>query len=184
MQFDLSKIKARLDGIGDGFAGREAKVGWIDAGNYATGDRLPVATVAAIQEFGSPGGMIPPRPFFRPTIAAKKKEWADLLAQGMRAVVKGKATAEQVLDGVGLQAVGDVSEKLESEDFLPLKPITLMLRKMRDDDPSLVVTGRTVAEAARRVAEGEPGATGGRADPLHDTGFMVATLTHVVCDAE
>ena len=55
---------------------------------------------------------------------------------------------------------------------------------MRDDDPSLVVTGRTVAEAARRVAEGEPGATGGRADPLHDTGFMVATLTHVVCDAE
>lgn len=174
LSFD--KIRARLDSIADGFVGQEAKVGWFPAAKYADG--TPVAYVAAIQENGVSARGIPPRPFIRPTIADRRTAWVDTMTQGMRAVVKGKATAEQVLEGVGLAASADIGITLASGQFVPLSPITLMLRRMRDEDPTLVVTGRVIGEAAARVKAGEPGSS--RTQPLHDTGLMVSTLTHLV----
>ena len=177
---DFAKIKARLEAIPAGFADREAKVGWFPSAQYKDG--TPVAYVAAIQEQGAPTVGIPPRPFIRPTIADRKGDWVGVMTQGMRAVVKGKATADDVLEGVGLQASADIGKTLASSQFQALSPITLMLRKMRDDDANLVVTGKVVGEAARRVAAGEEGSS--RTQPLHDTGYMISTLTHIVGDAE
>lgn len=67
-----AKLK-QLDGV-------ETKVGWFSSARYETGQ--PVAGVMAIQEFGS--GPIPPRPFFRTTIAEQKQAWADYAAQARR----------------------------------------------------------------------------------------------------
>ncbi|HEX7687353.1 MAG TPA: hypothetical protein VF453_06590 [Burkholderiaceae bacterium] len=177
---NFDKIRARLEAIPEGFAERVAKVGWFPAAQYKDG--TPVAYVAAIQENGYSAGGIQARPFIRPTIADRKGAWVKVMADGMRAVVKGRASAEQVLDGVGLQAAGDIAHTLGTASFAPLSPVTLMLRKMRDDDPSLVMNRRAVAEAAARVARGEAGST--RTDPLHDTGLMISSLTHLVGEAE
>lgn len=179
-ELNFDKIRARLDGIAEGFTGQETKVGWFPGAKYPDG--TSVAYVAAIQENGVTAKAIPPRPFIRPTIADRKSAWVGVMEQGMRAVVKGTATAEQVLDGVGLQAAADIGITLASGQFVALSPITLMLRKMRDEDPALVMGGKVVAEAARRVAAGETGST--RDQPLHDTGLMLTTLTHLVGAAD
>ncbi len=173
---NFAKVNARLAAIAKGFEGRVAKVGWFPSAQYRDG--TPVAYIAAIQEFGASNNKIPARPFIRPTIANRKGKWALIMKDGVIAVVKGRATAEQVFEGVGLQAAADIGVTLASGNFEDLSKITLMLRKMRDDDPSLVVTGKVVAEAAARVAAGEDGSD--RTQPLHDTGLMIATLTHQV----
>lgn len=176
---NFDKVLARLEGVTEDMGTRVAQVGWFDTAKYPDG--TPVAYVAAIQEKGSPGNGIPPRPFIRPTIEDQKAAWSKTIGDGLRQVILGKLTTEQVLDGVGLQAAGDIGAEIERGSFDPLSPITLMLRKMRDDDPSLVVTGKTVGEAAARVAAGEEGST--RTTPLQDSGLLLATLTHLVGDA-
>jgi hypothetical protein len=177
---NFDKIKAKLETVAKGFDGRVAKVGWFPAAKYKDG--TPVAYVASIQENGVSSQKIPARPFIRPTVADRKAKWVEVMASGAKAVVKGRATADDVLDGVGLQAEGDIGVTLASGKFDPLSPITLMLRKMRDDDPGLVVTGKVVGEAAARVAAGEEGSD--RTQPLHDSGLLLSTLTHQVGDDE
>jgi hypothetical protein len=179
---DLSRVMAKIDAIGEGFANREAKAGFFSGQNYEDG--TPVAYVAAIQEFGAPDQNIPPRPFMRPTVEDKKGEWSQNIADGMRAVVAGRLTADDVLDAVGAAAAGDIVKTLAAGDFKALSPITLMLRKMRDEhkgDSGWRVTGATVGEAARRVAAGEQGSD--RTTPLDDTGYLMAHVQHQVGDA-
>lgn len=180
--FDLSRVTAKIDAIGEGFANREAKVGFFAGQNYEDG--TPVAYVATIQEFGAPDQGIPPRPFMRPTVEDKKGEWSQDIANGMRAVLKGRLTADDVLDAVGAAAAGDIVKTLAAGDFKALSPITLMLRRMRDEhkgDANWQVTGATVGEAARRVAAGEPGSD--RTTPLDDSGYLIAHVQHQVGDA-
>jgi hypothetical protein len=179
---DLSRVMAKIDAIGEGFANREAKIGFFAGKNYEDG--TPVAYVAAIQEFGSPENGIPPRPFMRPTVEDKKGAWSADIAGGMRAVIKGRLTADDVLDAVGAAAAGDIVKTLAAGDFKALSPITLMIRKMKDEhrgDPNWRMSGAKVGEAAARVAAGEAGST--RATPLDDTGYMMANVQHQVGDA-
>ncbi len=122
---------------------------------------------AFVQEYGAGG--TPARPFFRPMVAEKSPAWGNEFARILRAVqfdmVKG-------LELLGQRIRGQLVASLRDRPQLPLSPVTLMLRKMKDDDPTLRVTGRTVVEAIRRVAAGLPGATGTRAKPLNDTGRL------------
>lgn len=179
---DLSRVMAKIDAIGEGFANREAKIGFFAGQNYEDG--TPVAYVAAIQEFGSPENGVPPRPFMRPTVEDKKGEWAADIAGGMRQVLKGRMTADDVLDAVGAAAAGDIVKTIAAGDFKALSPITLMLRKMRDENKGNAdwhMSGAKVSEAAARVAAGEPGST--RTAPLDDTGYLMAHVQHQVGDA-
>ena len=156
-------------------AGIETRVGWFPGAKYETG--TPVAYVAAIQEFGS--GPIPPRPFFRPTIMAEENNWKQYAAQGAKAVLNGKATAHDVMDGLGERAQEDVKETINRITSPPLSPITLELRAMKHKNPGLKITGKTVGEAAARVRQ--PGyqlASGTPDKPLIDTKTFITTLTH------
>jgi hypothetical protein len=74
---------------------------------------------------------------------------------------------------------GQLQQSIADTDAPALSQITLMLRKMRSEDQSLVVTGKTVGEAARRVAEGESTA-GVSTKPLDDTGHMKASVDYEV----
>lgn len=162
-----------------GFDNRVAKVGWMESAIYPNGKQ--VAEVALIQEMGAPGASIPARPFLRPTVDDNKAEWERKFAAGVNAVMRDRISAEQVLEQMGLLAAGQMRAKLGSGDFLKLSPITLMLRKWRDADSSLKVTGKTVGAAAAAVAAGEDYSLPGMRDqPLNDTGYMIATLTSAV----
>lgn len=179
---DLSRVMAKIDAIGEGFANREAKVGFFPGAVYEDG--TPVAYVATIQEFGSPENGIPPRPFMRPTVQDKKGEWSADIAGGMRRVIKGQMTADDVLDLVGQAAAADIAKTVAAGDFKALSPITLMLRKMKDEhkgDANWHMSAAKVGEAAARVAAGEAGSS--RTAPLDDTGLLIASIQHQVGDA-
>ena len=61
----------------------------------------------------------------------------------------------------------------------PLSPVTLMLRKMKANNPDLIVTGRTVGVAAANVAAGMSYA-GVSTKPLIATGHLLNSVEYKV----
>lgn len=152
--------------------GKFVKVGHLetqDSGHRATYPEtdIPIAQVAAWAEFGTTTE--PARPTFQPMIAKKSPTWGPLMGHALKMYDYDSAKA---LDLVGSRMTDELTESIVETGQTALSEVTLMLRKMKDEDSSLIVTGRTVAEARRRVAAGEKGATGTRAKPLVDTGVM------------
>jgi hypothetical protein len=169
------KLKARLAELSKKLDKKATLgVGFLEGGQEADGTSLPM--VAAIQEFGAPAASIPPRPFMRPTVAHHSSEWGDMLAAALPAA---NYDVEQVLNALGMQITGEIQDAIVAVDSPELSKITLMLRKMRSEDQSLVVTGATVGEAARRVAAGEEvGSVNTKA--LVDSGTMLRGVSHEV----
>jgi hypothetical protein len=159
MQRHFKKVLAQLDGA------KELRIGFLENAKYPDG--TPVAQVAFWQEFGS--SRFPARSFFRPMIAKESGTWGPLLARVLRKV---GYDVEKAMHRLGGYIASQLTESIVTTPQPPLSEVTLMLRKMKDNDPQLVVTVQTVAEAAARVARGEKGATGTRAKPLIDSGWM------------
>ena len=170
-----SKAFATIENRLKELAGVETRVGWFPGATYPDGTK--VAYVAAIQEFGH--GPIPPRPFFRTTVADQKASWAQDAANAARAVLKGSISAEQAMDALGERAQEDVKETINQITAPPLSPITLELRAMKHKNPDLKVGGRLVGEVAAKV--NKPGyrlAAGTPTKPLVDSRLLITTLTH------
>jgi hypothetical protein len=164
----LNVALKQLDGI-------ETKVGWFPGAKYEDG--TPVAYVASIQEFGA--GPIPPRPYFRPTVAAEKDKWSKYAAQGAKAVLDGKLSAFDVMDGLGERAQEDVKETINQITAPPLSPITLELRAMKARDPNLRITGTVIGQVASKVRQPGYQLESGTPDkPLIDSKLMLTTLSH------
>lgn len=167
------KLQARLADIANGLTtGANLRVGFLEGAGKHTRTNLPMAAIAAIQEFGAPARGIPPRPFFRNMIAAHSSEWGDALAKQLKIADYNAETALQVL---GIQMQGELKESMTDLDSPALSPVTLMLRKMQRAPENRVITGKVVGEAAARVAAGE--STAGVDDkPLIWTGELQAAV--------
>jgi len=176
MALDFTKIKAKLDAIAEGFENAEAKAGWFPSARYPDG--TSVAYVATIQEMGAPEVSIPARPFIRPTIDANKGQWVADLGRGVQAVIAERIDANSVLEQMGGVIAGDIQSRIASNSVAPLSPTTILLRKWRRE--GMAISGKTVGEAAAAVAADPSLINGVNADPLQDTGLLVATLTHAV----
>lgn len=133
-----------------------AQVGFFESAHYPDG--TPVAEIAAKQEYGAPEEHIPPRSFLRPTIANNKEEWRQITLDGCMMVAQGRLSIAQILEGVGLQAEGDVVKKISEIWTPPLAPYTIMKRAERAGLPIDAVSKK----------------------PLIDTGTMLAHVTHAV----
>ena len=144
-----------------GLQGKVGKVGWFKESRYPEPPNVQVAYVATIQEYGYPAGNIPPRPFMRPTIALKQAEWTELALRGSRAILKGNQTIENVMEGLGMKAAGDIRKTISLVVSPPLSPRTIAARLRK--------------RANKRI-------TGKLTKPLIDTGLMFATLTNTVED--
>ena len=129
----------------------KGKVGWLESNAYPDG--TPVAYVAIIQEMGSPKNGIPPRPFFRPTIAEKTNTWRNQFKSGCKAILAGNETASTVMEKVVSGAAGDVRKTIKQINAPPLSPATLRLRLSRNNTS---------------------------VKPLNDTGHMLKTLPYSV----
>lgn len=165
------KLESALAKIAENVSKASAvDVGFLSGATYPDG--TSVAQIAAIQEFGAPKAGIPPRPYFRNMIAAKSPEWPKAVAGLLKA---NDYDADKTLGQAGAAIKGQLQQSIIDIMAPPLSPVTLMLRKMRDADPNLRVTGTTVAEARAKVAAGESSA-GASTKPLVDTG----TLLHAV----
>jgi len=150
-----NKLNLALDQL----AGKQSKAGYFETAKYEDG--TPVAYVAAIHEFGSPEQGIPPRPTMRPAIDHNRTAWARLAAKGAKAVINGKAGAEQVMDSIAALAAGNIQEEIAALTAPPLKPATV---------------------AARRRRYADKQTTGNLTKPLVDSGLMLASVTHAVED--
>ena len=137
-------------------SGLVEKIGYFPSAKYADG--TPIAYVAQIQEYGVPEKNIPSRPFFRPTMDEKKSNWSKILVDGIKnRVVKGALEVKDVLEGVGMQAAGDIREKIAEIWTPPLKDSTVASRGRR--------AGMSPEDVSKK--------------PLIDSGAMQAHLTHV-----
>lgn len=150
------------------------KVGFLENATYPDG--TSVAMVGAIQEFGAPSVGIPPRPYFRSMIAEKSGGWPVALG---KIAVSNDYDMEKTLGQMGEGIKGQLQESIINTNEPPLSPITVMLRGMRSHDQSLVVTGKTVGEAAARVDEGLTN-YGASDKVLDDTGHMLNSVDYEV----
>lgn len=150
------------------------RVGFLEGATYPDG--TTVAMIAAIQNFGAPARGIPPRPFFSTMVKDKSPRWADQLAKLLEA---NDWNVDAALNQMGAGIAGQLRQAIVETNAPPLSAITLMLRKMKYDDPDLEVTGATVGEAARRVAAGESYADA-PTKPLVDSGVLLAAVDYEV----
>ena len=150
--------KAILKRLAAQSARQVAQVGFLPGGKAYPETGELVAAVAAKQEYGDPASRIPPRPFMRPTISEHRDEWRELVMDGCKMVAQGKLSIVDVLSGVGLQAEGDVVQKISEIWTPPLAPYTLQKRAER--------AGISVDQVSKK--------------PLVDTGTMLAQITHAV----
>ena len=170
------KFKVALKDIAGRLTNAETvQIGFMSGATYPDGG-LPVAAVGAIQEFGAPRAGIPPRPFFRNMIARESGGWPALISGLLKA---NGLDARRALDMAGQAIQEELQQSIIETNAPPLSEVTLMLRMMRRKNPSLIVTGRTVGEAAARVARGER-ASGVSTKPLVDSGKLLASPTHLV----
>lgn len=138
-----------------GIDGHKTSVGWFKSARYEDG--TPVAAVAASNEFG--GFNKPPRPFMRPTSAKESKNWGNLVGSGARAIIKGNATPNDVMTGLGLKAEGDIRKTIATLKTPPLAQSTINARKSK-------------------LANGEK--VGNLTKPLVETALMINTLSSSV----
>lgn len=150
------------------------RVGFLEGATYPDG--TSVAMVAALQNFGAPARGIPPRPFFTNMVKDKSPRWPEQLAGLLEA---NDWDVDVALNQMGAGIAGQLRQAIVETNSPPLSAITLMLRKMKYDDPDLVVTGATVGEAARRVAAGESYADA-PTKPLVDSSHMLQSVDYEV----
>ena len=181
IKVDLNNIQGLKDKLVK-LANAELEVGWFEGTLY--NDGTPAAGVAAVQEFGSASRAIPPRPFFRPTIAEQKDEWAKKTEAILSRYIVGSLTPEQSLNVIGAMVVGDVQDKISTINSPKLSPVTIALRRLRDN--GVQISGSLVGQVAQAIADGKT-AKGELGDqtysnikPLNDTEYMLATLTYNV----
>ncbi len=169
------RLAEALRGIADK-AGRATKVqiGFLEGATYPDGTSVPM--IAAIQEFGAPSVGIPPRPYFRQMIDKNKGEWPKMIGDLLRA---HEVDGRQTLERTGAEVSGELRESIIDTLSPPLSPVTLMLRKMKADNPDLNVTRSTVAEARAKVAKGDD-YSGVSTKPLVSTGHLLQSVDFVV----
>ena len=59
---------------------RAVQSGWFESARYQD-NGMPVAAIAAQNEYGNPKLNIPPRPFIRPTIESQSANWSTIVEQ-------------------------------------------------------------------------------------------------------
>lgn len=161
---------------------KKVQAGWFESAKY-TDDGTQVAGIMAQNEYGNPKRSIPPRPFMRPTVDSKSKEWAKIVEQGSKAFINGNLSINQVLSRLGLKVVNDIKYSIGNGNFAPLSPITIALRKIRNDG-TYKIGGALVGKVAAAIADGQTGSgqlgdqSFGNKDPLRETGYAISTLTY------
>ena len=148
---------------------RGVKVGWVHAAQYPETNEY-VAEVAAQNEFGNPKKHIPPRPFMRPTITAKREQWVKIATDGSKKILKGQLTIDNVLNLIGFQAEADIKKTIKQLYSPALAESTILARIERNKRLS-TTKGRVSQKALGNITK-----------PLIDTGIMFNTLTHELMD--
>jgi hypothetical protein len=113
--------------------GATLRAGFLQGATYPNG--TPVATVAAVHNWGAPARGIPPRPFFTNVVKAGQKTWGPILANLLKA---NQMNARKALQLMGEGIKGQIQTEIGSGKFVPLKPATV---RRKGFDQTLIDTG-------------------------------------------
>lgn len=131
-------------GISDGMTKSSVvDIGFLENATYPDGTQ--VALVAAVQEFGSSSRGIPPRPFFRNMIAAKKGEWPEA---AKHLLVGNNYDSTSTLQQLGEGIKGQLQTSITETNAPPLKPSTIAHKGF---DKPLIDTGQMINSVDYRV---------------------------------
>ena len=106
------------------------------AGVYEDG--LTIATIAAVNSFGSADGKIPPRPFLQPAINKGAPEYQRLAEVMIPKVLSGEMTMKVLLEQMGNLAEGHVKQEITDLDTPPNAQSTI---DKKGSDSPLIDTG-------------------------------------------
>jgi hypothetical protein len=149
---------------------RIVRAGFPESSRYADG--TPMATAAAVNNFGAPAKGIPPRPFFTTAVNAGKPVWGRELGERLKAADYDSAKA---LESMGMVMAGGIAEKLVETTGPALSPVTLLLRSRFPTRDGM--TPADVWQAFRDVKAGVvPSTTGTGGKPLVWSGQMLNHL--------
>lgn len=137
------KFRRRLAGLASQSSGSlKVRVGIFESAKYEDG--TPVAAVAFWNEYGTVS--IPPRPFFRNTIAAHRREWPQQAA----AILRQNGDVRQTLALMGEGIKGQIAESIQNLHEPPNAPATV--RKKGFDKP-LIDSGTLWRSIGSEIAE-------------------------------
>jgi hypothetical protein len=101
------------------------KFGWVEKNAMRADGRLSNADVAAINEFGTDDGRVPPRPTLRPSMDEHKSEYVEGLKWLTEGVLYGTRTYRMALNFIGKLAVKNLKAKIRSHVPPPNKESTI-----------------------------------------------------------
>lgn len=127
------KFRQRLAELAKQEKTAKVRVGIIEQANYEGSDGESVAQVAFWNEYGT--ATIPPRPFFRNTIAEHKDEWPKQAAEMLEA---NGGDVRQTLELMGKGVKGQIVETIQ--DFREPPNAAATVKKKGFDKP-LIDTG-------------------------------------------
>lgn len=167
------KLERKLAAIASKIARPFAlRVGFLEGSTYPDG--TPVATVAAINNFGAPGAGIPARPFFTKMIDEKSGNWGEAFANRLIAndwdLDKSLAQMGEGISGQLRQAIIDMNDPANS-------PVTNLLKQRF---PMGGYAPDDVWQAFSDVAGGEDSAPAGK--PLVWSGVMLNSVSYEITD--
>ena len=117
------------------------------AGTYEDG--LTIATVAAVNNFGSADGRIPARPFLAPAVEKGAPQYRRLAEVMLPRVLSGQMEMRMLLEQMGQLAEGHVKQEITDLDSPPNAPSTIA--KKGSSNP-LIDTG-ALRQSIRYVIE-------------------------------
>lgn len=154
------------------------KVGWFESAVYQNG--VPVAMVASAQEFGVPSKGVPPRPFFRPTIAQKKESWLTQFSKAGDAILSGKIEPAAAMGRLGMMVQGDVKRTISRITAPALSDKTIIARIRRTAAYKRAGAKARSARVSDVISNKKDAPVQGVYKPLVDTGLMLTSLSYEV----
>lgn len=111
---------------------------------------LPLASIAAVQEYGSQDGSIPARPFLAMALQKNQKTLNKLQDKSLDAVLSGKSTIAKGLTVLGEAHTAQVKQGFTELQFTPLKASTI---KQKGSTRPLIDTGLLRRSIAYKVGD-------------------------------
>ena len=113
-----NRLASRLDQLRRRLQDNSAVYVGVPAQSGAYEDGAGVATIAAVQEFGSADGHIPERSFLRVPLRSNQELFASIIKNQAPLVIRGEITMRQMMDQLGARGAA-VSQEAISEGISP-----------------------------------------------------------------
>lgn len=155
---NTQKVKFALKGLEQRMAQDGLVLVGVPEGAGAYEDGLTIATIAAVNNFGSADGKIPPRPFLAPAIEKGAPQYRRLAEVMLPKVLSGEMEMRAMLELMGQLAEGHVKQEITDLRTPPNAKSTIAAK---GSDNPLIDTGNlrqsiryVIAEPGDQIEEG------------------------------